>query len=155
MNLVKILSLGCLLLIVIAETSCRPSLAAGDKAAVTDLAEKAKDLLSRDEKVKAKRKEIDEEINKILEKERLAAAEVQRLNSISSPSADDKTRTAAATRQWQEAREEMKAKLKELEPRVAEVSAEEKAVSADKAKLQAAARDEFDRLAREKKIDKP
>lgn len=154
MNLFKILTLGCLLLIAMAETSCRPTLAAADKDAVTDLAAKGKEILAREEKIKARRRELDEEINQILEKERLAAEEVQRLNGISSPTPDEKSRAAAATQQWQGAREEMKAKLKKLEPCVAEVSAEEKAVIADMANLQAAAQTEADRLAREKKIEK-
>jgi len=62
LNLVKILTLGYLLLIVMAETSCSPTLATADKGAITDLAAKAKELLARDEKVKAKRKELDKEI---------------------------------------------------------------------------------------------
>jgi hypothetical protein len=153
MNLVKILNLGYLLLIIMAETSCGSMLATADKEAITDLAVETKEVLARDEKVKAKRKELDEEINKIIERERLAAAEAQRLNGVSSRGGDEKARAAA--HQWLEARVEMKATLKQLEPRLAEVSAEEKALSADKEKLQAAARLEFDRLAREKKINKP
>jgi predicted component of type VI protein secretion system len=153
MNLVKILTLGYLLLIIMAETSCGSMLATADKEAITNLAAETKEVLARDEKVKAKRKELEEEINKIIERERLAAAEVQRLNGVSSPGGDEKAHAAA--HQWLEARVEMKATLKQLEPRLAEVSAEEKALSADKEKLQAAARLEFDRLAREKKINKP
>ena len=156
MPLFKILAFGCLLLdhydgYVL---QARP-LATADKNVITDLAAKGEEILARHETVKTKRKQLDDEINTILEKERLASVEAVRLNSISAPTPDEKTRAAVATRQWQQAREEMKAKLKELEPRVAEVSAEEKALSADKAKLQAAAKAEADRLFREKKISKP
>src|SRR5581483_11790143 len=155
MNFFRILTLVCLLgAAVMTETACRASLAAADKDAITDLAERAQALMAREEKVRAKRKELDEVTNKILEKERLAAAEVQRLNGIGAPTKDQKGQAAAATQQWQEAREEMKEKLKELEPRVAELAAEEKALNADKAKLQAAAKEEADRLASEKKIEK-
>ena len=137
---------ACLIAGTILLTSCRPALSAEDKQRVTNLAARATTFIARDDEVRVRRKALDAEVNGLLEKERVAAAEAQRASGVKPQSAEQKDEAKAANLRWQEARQQLKTRLKELEPRIAELTAAEEALSIDKAKLQEDARTESQKI---------
>jgi hypothetical protein len=122
------------------------------KMEIRDLAARAESLLARDDEVKRQRKALDDEINKTLEEERAAAVEAQLAENVSPQNEHTRRAATSANLRWREARRNMRIRLKELQPRIAEVTAAESLLSAEKAKLQEDARVEADKLSQEKKL---
>lgn len=131
----------CFLLVVVG----LPSISWADEdQAIKQLAERTLVLLQRDENLRAHRKAFDNKIEQILEKERIAA---QRARDAATGNNNGHTEDAiAANLRWQEVRIEMKTRLKELEPTLAELLAAEKALNEEKASLQTDALETSKRL---------
>jgi hypothetical protein len=138
-QIVRSLCLLLLLILAFHSVSC-----AADDQAVKQLAERTLVLLQRDEKLRAERKALDRKIDQILEKERIAANTAR--DAAAENNDGDKEGAIAANLRWQEVRIEMKTRLKELEPTIADLLAAEKALNEEKAALQTDALEASKRL---------